>query len=73
VVSVLDLGFKKITLFLLDTFILKISNRFFAWEGIEWPMEKQLGWEEMKGDGCRRGSGLELGSREGRRIPSLKF
>jgi hypothetical protein len=27
-------------------------------------MEKQLGWEEMKGDGCRRGSGLELGSRK---------
>lgn len=27
-------------------------------------MEKQLGWEEMKGDGCRRGSGSELGSRK---------
>jgi len=23
-------------------------------------MEKQLGWEEMKGDGYRRGSGLKL-------------
>lgn len=24
----------------------------------------KLGWEEMKGDGCRRGSGLELGGRK---------
>jgi len=42
-------------------------------EALSSQWRSKLGWEEMKGDGCRRGSGLELGSREGRRIPSLKF